>query len=379
MLGKPGATRPVNSSYCAAECTTMSPWHDRITARSSTHAAVSGNRSETSIPLWPYFRKVRCVPSSLALRWTNWYFASPNSFGRGCPSSWFRSGLGSNVSRWLGPPAMNRKMTDARLGGDGGAAWGRADWRSQRRPGPAPGSGARPAPGRRSRRRRRGRTRGGCGSGGHAGRIGMSGNIQEPVQVEHGQGEFLRRLIAEERERDERSLRRVGGRPSASRKARSTSRSGSPPDLALEAAGEGRGEVVREPAVEHLERLGRVGARLAPRAAGQQRRGVEGLEERQPQVPLGDQVDRTAVVLARGSRRPATARACRAAGRGPGRPAPSRSARPPSRFSRPETASMASRISSAVEPAAVEPPEQAVLRVARARPRRPAADRLDCR
>ena len=30
-------TRPVNSSYCAAEWTTMSPWHERITAMSSMH------------------------------------------------------------------------------------------------------------------------------------------------------------------------------------------------------------------------------------------------------------------------------------------------------------------------------------------------------
>ena len=120
-----------------------------MTARSSTQPAGCGNRSETSMPLWPYFRNVRRVPSSLALLWTNWYFASPNSFGRACPSSWFKSGLGSNVSRWLGPPAMNRKMTARALAGwcGGLGASGIGD----RRRGPAPGSGARPAPGRRSR------------------------------------------------------------------------------------------------------------------------------------------------------------------------------------------------------------------------------------
>ena len=31
MLGKPGTMRPLNNSYCAAECTTMSPWHERST------------------------------------------------------------------------------------------------------------------------------------------------------------------------------------------------------------------------------------------------------------------------------------------------------------------------------------------------------------
>ena len=40
---------------------------------------------------------------------------SPNSLGRGWPFSLFSSGLGSNVSRWLGPPAINRKMTDFAL------------------------------------------------------------------------------------------------------------------------------------------------------------------------------------------------------------------------------------------------------------------------
>src|SRR4029450_407875 len=46
----------------------------------------------------------------------NWYLASPNCAGRGWPSSWLRSGLGSNVSMWLGPPTMNRKITDLAFG-----------------------------------------------------------------------------------------------------------------------------------------------------------------------------------------------------------------------------------------------------------------------
>ena len=71
MLGKPGTTRPVNSSYCAAEWTTMSPWQERTTAMSSMHSAMCGNRSETSMPLWPCFRNVRFVPSSLASFWMN--------------------------------------------------------------------------------------------------------------------------------------------------------------------------------------------------------------------------------------------------------------------------------------------------------------------
>ncbi len=69
------------------------------------------------MPLSPYFWNVRRVPSSLAFFETNWYFASPNSLGRVWPLSRFNSGLGSNVSRWLGPPAMNRKITARALAG----------------------------------------------------------------------------------------------------------------------------------------------------------------------------------------------------------------------------------------------------------------------
>ena len=46
------------------------------------------------MPLWPYFLNVRRVPSSLALRWTNWYLASPNSLGRGCPFELVQQRLG---------------------------------------------------------------------------------------------------------------------------------------------------------------------------------------------------------------------------------------------------------------------------------------------
>ena len=71
------------------------------------------------MPLCPYFRKLRLLASSLALPLMNWYFASPNSAGRGCPLSLVSSGLGSKVSRWLGPPAMKRKMHDLALAWSG--------------------------------------------------------------------------------------------------------------------------------------------------------------------------------------------------------------------------------------------------------------------
>src|SRR5436305_9735004 len=37
--------------------------------------------------------------------------------GNGWPASRFTSGLGSNVSMWLGPPSMNRKITLRALAG----------------------------------------------------------------------------------------------------------------------------------------------------------------------------------------------------------------------------------------------------------------------
>ena len=43
-----------------------------------------------------------------------------NDAGSGWPASLSSSGLGSNVSMWLGPPSMKRKMTLLALG----AWWG---------------------------------------------------------------------------------------------------------------------------------------------------------------------------------------------------------------------------------------------------------------
>src|SRR4051794_22856355 len=202
MLGKPGTTRPVKSSYWAAEWTTMSPWHDRITAMSSMQLAIRGNRSETSMPLWPCFRNVRRVPRSLALLWICWYLTSPNSLGRFWPSSLLSSGLGSKVSRWLGPPAMNRKMTDRAFDGKWAAFAASAEtvparscscWSSEARASP-------PKPANPSRmnslRVRVGRL---CGSGNGRGKV--SPDIEEPVQVEDGEGEIVQRLVEKERER----------------------------------------------------------------------------------------------------------------------------------------------------------------------------------
>ena len=70
------------------------------------------------MPLWPCFWNVRRVPSSLASRCDELVLRFAELLGpRSGRSSLLSSGLGSNVSRWLGPPAMNRKMTDLALAG----------------------------------------------------------------------------------------------------------------------------------------------------------------------------------------------------------------------------------------------------------------------
>src|SRR4029079_11640135 len=41
----------------------------------------------------------------------------PKLSGIRCPANWLRAGFGSNVSIWLGPPAIIRKMTDLAFAG----------------------------------------------------------------------------------------------------------------------------------------------------------------------------------------------------------------------------------------------------------------------
>ena len=85
--------------------------HERITARSSTQVAMCGSQSETQIPLWPCCFHFRCEARSGERPSPMGVITGLKLGGNGWPASRFSSGLGSNVSRWLGPPSMNRKMT----------------------------------------------------------------------------------------------------------------------------------------------------------------------------------------------------------------------------------------------------------------------------
>src|SRR5262249_51133486 len=84
----------------------------RMTQRSSTHLAVSGKISETSMPDRPclanlYGDAKRPLSGERAMRGTSLAMLS----GTSLPSSFCSSGLGSQVSTCEGPPPMNRKMT----------------------------------------------------------------------------------------------------------------------------------------------------------------------------------------------------------------------------------------------------------------------------
>src|SRR6516162_3807404 len=96
-------------------CSIAEPWMGESAvieckkARSSIQVARCGNRSLTHLPHWPYCLNFHFGPTTrpsffLPLR--------PNVLtGTVLPSSSYSLGLYSNVSTWLGPPYMNRKMT----------------------------------------------------------------------------------------------------------------------------------------------------------------------------------------------------------------------------------------------------------------------------
>ena len=60
------------------------------------------------MPLWPHLRNVRLVASSGFAATCRRVATGPKLAGSGWPARRWRSGLGSKVSRWLGPPCMNR-------------------------------------------------------------------------------------------------------------------------------------------------------------------------------------------------------------------------------------------------------------------------------
>jgi hypothetical protein len=99
--------------YSAGAWIGLSCLHDRITQMSSMQAPTCGNSSLTGSPLRPYCLNEYGEPNSpvCGARAT---FGIPRAMpsGTAFPSSLVRSGFGSNVSTWDGPPPMNRRMSD---------------------------------------------------------------------------------------------------------------------------------------------------------------------------------------------------------------------------------------------------------------------------
>src|SRR5262249_43218775 len=121
-----------------------------------------------------------------------------NSLGRVCPSSLLSNGLGSNVSRWLGPPAMNRKITAFAFAG----TWG--SFAASGSPPPARTC----SPSRSEARARPLKPQNASRTNSRRVRVGSeckwkhrSGNISEPIQVEHSQCEFFDGLLTKELDR----------------------------------------------------------------------------------------------------------------------------------------------------------------------------------
>src|SRR5262249_4680744 len=94
---------------------------ERTTAKSSTHPARCGSQSLTSIPDSPYFLNVLLLARSVLPPVPIGVITVPKLAGSFWPCSRVNSGLGSNVSRWLGPPSMNRKITAFALAFKGGS------------------------------------------------------------------------------------------------------------------------------------------------------------------------------------------------------------------------------------------------------------------
>src|SRR5207247_1754880 len=91
------------------------PWSRQM---SSAISRWCGNSSLMFMPTRPARANCRLQPSSLASgRMNANRRPAVNDAGTVCPLSRLSVGLGSKSSRWLGPPHMNRKITDLALAG----------------------------------------------------------------------------------------------------------------------------------------------------------------------------------------------------------------------------------------------------------------------
>ncbi len=107
MLGRMNVSDPVCSCNSAPPCALLSAWTERMTHRPSASSRTFGNRSDTMRPDLPPGLNAHgdFIRLPVAANWTRGLMP-----GNSLPSCLASSGLWSNVSTWLGPPCMNRKM-----------------------------------------------------------------------------------------------------------------------------------------------------------------------------------------------------------------------------------------------------------------------------
>src|SRR6266446_8642287 len=89
---------------------------ERITAMSSIHSPIFGNKSLTSIPLWPYFLNLKGEGNAAPV-FRSVLMYSP---GRGLPEYFSSNGFGSKLSTCDGPPFRKKWTTRFALPGKGG-------------------------------------------------------------------------------------------------------------------------------------------------------------------------------------------------------------------------------------------------------------------
>src|SRR3954447_6248911 len=116
MLGRLWTASPQFMSMSDGSWLGSSAFIERITAISSMHSPMFGNKSLTSMPLCPYFLNLNGDGNAApVLRSVLMY--SP---GKGLPAYLSRDGLGSKLSTWEGPPLRKKCTTRLAFAAKGG-------------------------------------------------------------------------------------------------------------------------------------------------------------------------------------------------------------------------------------------------------------------
>ena len=279
-----------------------------------------GNQSETSMPDWPCFLKVRFDASSLFLSTPRRVLTVPNDAGSFWPCSRVQFGLrveGIDVARPAGheqeDDALRLRLEVRLLRRERVDALGVGEQPLARR-------AARPARACRSRRRRCGGRRGrltaisadgpswntaAVSRSVSADRVAVAGyrhsiQVHELVQVEQRPAQLAQRRRPAGTPRPRSCSVAVGARPSVSRYAQRRSAPSSVVASVVSRVGQRlRGGRSPRRAFSSASACGAVVLRLALRAAQVAVRQVERLQERVAQVAPGEEVDAAADVLRR--------------------------------------------------------------------------------